>query len=82
MAAWAIFFPLIGIALNLTVARRWREPAAGVIASAAVGLAFLVALIQFAALLANPEPVTVMLASWIHVGGFASTGRCKSTRFR
>ncbi len=71
MAAWAIFLPILGIALNLTVARRWREPAAGVIASAAVGLAFLVSLIQFAALLADPEPVTVMLASWIHVGSFS-----------
>ena len=71
MAALAIFFPLIGIAFNLTVARRWREPAAGVIASVAVGLAFLISLIQFAALLADPEPVTVMVATWIHAGGFA-----------
>ena len=71
MVALAIFFPILGIALNLTVARRWREPAAGVIASAAVGLAFLVSLIQFVALLADPEPVTVLLATWIHAGGFA-----------
>ena len=71
MAALAIFLPLLGIAINLTVARRWREPAAGVIASAAVGLAFLVSLVQFAALLADPQPVTVLLASWIHVGSFS-----------
>ncbi len=71
MVVWAILFPILGIAFNLTVARRWREPAAGVIASGAVGLAFVVAVFQFAALLAHPQPVTITLAEWMRVGAFS-----------
>ncbi len=71
MAFLAILFPILGIAMNLTVARRWREPAAGWVASGAVGLAFVVAALQFAVLLGDPQPVTVALAEWLRVGSFS-----------
>ncbi len=66
MVALAVFFPLLGIALNLTVCRRWREPAAGIIASGAAALAFLAS----AAHLFTPLPTSITLGQWLHVGGF------------
>jgi len=71
MITLAIFFPILSIAINLTVARAWRAPAAGIIASGAAGLAFLVSALQFGTLLMNPQPLTIPLAQWIQVGGFS-----------
>ncbi|MCC6805309.1 MAG: NADH-quinone oxidoreductase subunit L [Anaerolineae bacterium] len=70
MVVLALFFPLLGIALNLTLARRWREPAAGIIASAAVGGAFVVSLVQLASM-TDAQTVTVTLARWLRVGSFS-----------
>ncbi len=71
MIALAILFPILGIALNLTFARDWQAPVQGIIASGAAGLSFAIALLQFTAMLANPQPITLPLAEWIQVGGFA-----------
>lgn len=63
-----VLLPLGGLALNLIFARRLREPAAGVIASAAAALAFGVAALLFIGLVAEPKGATVTLAEWITVG--------------
>ena len=68
LAPLLVLLPLAGLTLNLLLARRLREPAAGVIASAAAALAFGVAALLLAALTAQPEGATVTLANWIAVG--------------
>lgn len=71
MIVLIIVAPLVGITLNLTIARYWHEPRAGIIASGAAGLSFVVALLHFVQMLANPEPIRLPLAEWIRVGGFS-----------
>ncbi len=64
-----IFFPVAGLLLNLLLGRRLREPQAGIIATAAAGLAFVVAVLLLIALSAEPEGATVTLGEWLRVGG-------------
>lgn len=71
MIALIIAVPIVGIAVNLATVTYWREPRAGIIASGAAGLSFVVALLQFMQLLANPEPTRLALAEWIRVGSFS-----------
>jgi len=68
LAPFLVLLPLGGLAINLIFARRLREPTAGVVASAAAGLTFGVAVLLFIALLSSPAGETVVLADWIAVG--------------
>lgn len=63
-----IFFPLIGLLINLIVGDRFGERFTGGIASGAIGLAFLTAVVQFLALRAHPEGADVLVAEWIKIG--------------
>ncbi len=63
-----VLLPLAGLTLNLLLARRLREPAAGAIASAAAALTFGVAALLLIALTAQPEGATVTAADWITIG--------------
>jgi NADH-quinone oxidoreductase subunit L len=63
-----ILFPALGILANLIAGRGLREPAAGILASAAAALSFGVALLQWVALLGHPEGTVVTLATWLDVG--------------
>jgi NADH-quinone oxidoreductase subunit L len=65
-----LLFPALGITINLTLARRSRQPTAGIVASVAAGLAFIIALTQFAALLGQPQGQTITLLRWLEVGAF------------
>ncbi|MBK8025289.1 MAG: hypothetical protein IPK19_28855 [Chloroflexi bacterium] len=62
--------PLVGPALNLTLTSRLKAPTAGIIASAAAGLAFLGSLLQIVLLAQGPEEgfLHVHLLNWIAVG--------------
>jgi NADH-quinone oxidoreductase subunit L len=63
--------PLAGFLLLLVFGRRLGEPAAGWLASAAVGLSFVVSLVVFAGLLAKPgdeRQFTQILFQWLPVG--------------
>ena len=63
--------PLAGFLLLMVFGRRLGEPAAGWLASAAVGLSFIVSLVVFAGLLAKPgddRQFTQILFQWIPVG--------------
>lgn len=68
LAPFLVLLPLGGLTINLVLARQLREPAAGVVAGAAAGLTFGVAVLLFIDLLASPAGKTVVLADWIEVG--------------
>jgi NADH-quinone oxidoreductase subunit L len=63
-----IALPIIGLLLNILFGRRAGERFSSIVASSAVGLAFVVAIMQFFALRVHPEGATVHVADWIHIG--------------
>jgi NADH-quinone oxidoreductase subunit L len=68
LVPWIIFFPVIGILVNIIIGGRLSEKAIGWIASSASGLAFMVAVLQAISLASHHEGVTVPLADWITIG--------------
>ncbi len=67
-APLVIAFPILGLLANLAFGRRAGERFAGAVACAAVGLSFVVAVLQFLALRVQPEGSRVFVAEWIRVG--------------
>lgn len=67
-APWIIGFPILGLLINLIIGRRLSEKSVGTIASSAIALSFVVAVIQFIALQAEPEGTRVFVADWITIG--------------
>jgi NADH-quinone oxidoreductase subunit L len=63
-----IAFPILGLLINIAVGKRLGERFAGILASGAVGLSFVVAVLQFIALRANPHGTSVLVADWISIG--------------
>jgi NADH-quinone oxidoreductase subunit L len=63
-----IALPVIGLLLNILFGRRAGERFSSIVASSAVGLAFVIAIVQFIALRAHPEGATVHVADWIQIG--------------
>ncbi len=68
LAPLLILFPIIGLIVNMIFGRRIGERGVGIVASAAVGLSFLVALLLFAALTLDEHGATVNIAEWMFVG--------------
>lgn len=68
LAPLIIAFPILGLVINLLIGKRLSERWVGTIASVAVALSFVVALIQFAALQNAPDGTRVMVADWIAIG--------------
>jgi NADH-quinone oxidoreductase subunit L len=68
LVPWVVFFPLIGLLINVIIGGRLGEKLIGTIASAATGLAFVVAVLLAVSLTGNPEGAVVPLADWISVG--------------
>jgi NADH-quinone oxidoreductase subunit L len=66
-----VFFPLAGLTINLLLGKRMGERGAGVVASTASGLAFLVSVLLTLALGRNPQPVSIPLLDWITIGSFS-----------
>ena len=66
-----IAFPVAGLLINLALGRRLGERFTGFVASAAVALAFGVAVLQGLALLQQPEGARVVVADWIAIGGLS-----------
>ena len=66
-----IAFPVAGLLINLALGRRLGERFTGFVASAAVALAFGVAVLQGLALLQHPEGARVVVADWIAIGGLS-----------
>jgi NADH-quinone oxidoreductase subunit L len=68
LAPWVVFFPLIGLLVNLIIGHRLSEKAIGAVASAASGLAFVVAAALAFSLGSHPEAVRWTVGEWIHSG--------------
>jgi NADH-quinone oxidoreductase subunit L len=64
-----VVFPLLGLVINVLAGKRIGDPWAGIIASAASGLAFLSAVLQFVGLATTGFHTQVVpLADWIVIG--------------
>jgi len=64
-----VFLPVAGLLINIIFGGRMSEKAIGALASAASGLAFVVAaLLGFALWTGSGEAVVVQFADWIHIG--------------
>jgi NADH-quinone oxidoreductase subunit L len=68
LAPLVVFFPVLGLLLNIAFGRRMSEPAVGVLASLASGLSFVVATLLMFALIQHPEGGRVPFADWITIG--------------
>jgi NADH-quinone oxidoreductase subunit L len=81
LAPWVVFFPIIGLLINIIFGGRMLklgaedehgittgEKLVGGIASAAAGLSFVVAVLQVISLIGHPEGQVVPLMEWISIG--------------
>ncbi|MFO3797348.1 MAG: NADH-quinone oxidoreductase subunit L, partial [Anaerolineales bacterium] len=68
LAPWVVFFPLLGLAVNLSIGKYLPERAIGWVASLASGAAFVVSVLLALSLGTHPEGSRVVLAEWIHIG--------------
>ncbi len=68
LVPWVVFFPLIGLILNLILTNRATEKVYGVLASLASGASFIVASLLLVSLNQHPEAVVVPFAEWINIG--------------
>jgi NADH-quinone oxidoreductase subunit L len=77
LVPWVIFLPVIGLLINMffggMILERSKagEKIVGGIASTAVGLAFVVAVLQAISLVGHPEGQIVPLADWITIGNLS-----------
>jgi len=63
-----VFFPAIGLLINIIFGGWMKEKAIGWLASAASGLAFVVSVLLGYSLLEQPEGMVVPFADWINIG--------------
>ncbi len=69
LAPWIVFFPLLGLLINLIFGGRLTERVIGWTASLASGAAFIVSVLLAVSLAAHGgEAVRWYLADWIHIG--------------
>ena len=68
LAPWIVFFPVIGLLINVIFGSRFSEKVIGAIASTASGLAFGVAVLLGISLIGYPEGEVVTLVDWITIG--------------
>ena len=71
LVPWIVFFPVIGLLLNILFGRRWGEKGVAITAVSAAALSFVVAVLQFITLRAgHGEALTYRLTDWLHIGSF------------
>jgi NADH-quinone oxidoreductase subunit L len=68
LAPWIVFIPVIGLLINIIFGGRLPEKVTGIIASAAAGLTFVIAVLLGISLAGNHEAVIVPVAQWIKIG--------------
>jgi NADH-quinone oxidoreductase subunit L len=68
LAPWIVYFPALGLLVNLIFSRRFSEAAIGAVAASASGLAFLASVLLAVSLSGHPEPVRWIIGEWIHIG--------------
>lgn len=70
LAPWLVFFPVIGLLINIIFGGRFSERMIGTVASLASGAAFVVSvLLAWSVAAGHGEAVSVPFAEWIHIGG-------------
>ena len=68
LVPFLVFFPVIGLLINIFLGGRMGEKAIGAIACLASGLSFVIAVLLGLALLSRPEGVVVPYLNWITIG--------------
>lgn len=68
LAPWIVFFPAIGLLINIIFGSRFSEKVIGAVASIASGMAFVVAVLLGISLIGHPEGEVVPLLDWISIG--------------
>jgi NADH-quinone oxidoreductase subunit L len=68
LVPWVVFFPVIGLLLNLLFGKRLGEKGIGALASLAAAASFGVAVALALALMRSPEAHSIKIADWITVG--------------
>jgi NADH-quinone oxidoreductase subunit L len=68
LVPFLVFFPVIGLLINIFLGGRMGEKAIGAIACLASGLSFVIAVLLGLALLGQPEGVVVPYLNWITIG--------------
>jgi NADH-quinone oxidoreductase subunit L len=70
LAPWLVFFPVIGLLINIIFGGRFSEKVIGTVASLASGAAFVVSvLLTWSLATGHGEAVSVPFAQWVHIGG-------------
>ena len=72
LAPVLVFLPVVGLLLNLIFGKRLREGWVGAIASLAVGLTFVLAVLFAVTLAGSPTAVSVHFLDWITIGTFSA----------
>ncbi len=71
LVPWIVFFPVIGLLLNLMFGRRWGEKGVATTAVGASALSLVVSVLMMISLQGNHhEAVAVRLGDWITIGSF------------
>ena len=65
-----VFLPLLGLLINLLFGKRMREGLVGTVASLAVGLTFVLAVLFALTLAGDPHAASYVFLNWIHIGTF------------
>ena len=69
MAPWLVFFPVIGLLINLALGSRFSEKMIGAVASLASGAAFVVSvLLAYTVSINHGEVTPHLFAEWMHIG--------------
>jgi len=68
LTPWVIFFPLLGILINLIAGKRFGEKFSGAVGSLASGMAFVVSGLLAMSLASNPGSHHIEIARWLSVG--------------
>ncbi len=72
LAPWIVFFPVIGLLLNIIIGGRLPEKGIGWLASAAAFASFVVsALLAYSVWAGHGHGESVFLANWMHVGSLS-----------
>lgn len=68
LVPWVVFFPVIGLLINIIFGGKMSEKAIGTVASTASGLTFVVAALLAISLTSHPAGTSILLAEWISIG--------------
>src|SRR5512143_3453336 len=68
LVPWIVYFPVLGLLINMAFGRRLGERGVSIVAILGSGLPFIVSVLLAYSLGLHPEPVRWMVAQWIHIG--------------